>query len=259
MNITDFQMDYFSLKGKNAIVTGGNSGLGQGFATALAKAGANIFAVSLADDNGETQKIIEDCGVKYKLVLADITASGECKRVVEECVKTFGSVDILVNCAGRGINIQDIRKFDKGSWDKIVALNLSAAYEMTHEVIQYMIPQESGKIINIGSLFTFLGGRWDPAYAATKHAIAGMGKAMCDEVAQWNIQVNTIAPGYFKTKLTADTRADEKASQIILDHIPANRWGDVNDLMGTCVFLASNASNYVNGTVLTVDGGYLVR
>lgn len=258
-NITDFNMNLFSLKGKNAVVTGGNSGLGQGFATALAKAGANICAVSLVDDDGETQKIIEDCGVKYKLVLADITAEGECKRCVKECVDTYGSIDILVNCAGRGINIKDIRQFDKGSWDKVVALNLSAAYEMTHEAIQYMIPQESGKIINIGSLFTFLGGQWDPAYAATKHGIAGMGKAMCDEVAQWNIQVNTIAPGYFATKLTADTRADEKASRTILDHVPANRWGDVYDLMGACVFLASDASNYVNGTVLTVDGGYLVR
>lgn len=258
-DITDFHMDLFSLKGKTALVTGGNSGLGQGFATALAKAGANILAVSLLDDNGETQKIIEDCGVKYKLVLADITAPGECKRVVDECVNTFGSIDILINCAGRGINIKDIRKFDKGSWDKVVALNISAAFEMTHEAIQYMIPQKSGKIINIGSLFTFLGGQWNPAYAATKHAISGLTKAMCDEVAQWNIQVNTIAPGYFATKLTADTRANPEASRKILDHIPADRWGEVYDLMGACVFLCSDASNYVNGTILTVDGGYLVR
>ncbi len=258
-DIKDFELGLFSLKGKNALVTGGNSGLGQGFATALAKAGANVLAVSLVDDEGETQKIIEECGVKYKLVLADITAKGECKRVVEDCVETFGSIDILVNCAGRGINIQDVRKFDKDSWDKVVALNLSAAFEMSHEAIQYMIPQNKGKIINIGSLFTFLGGQWDPAYAATKHGISGLAKAMCDEVAQFNIQVNTIAPGYFATKLTADTRADEKASRTILNHVPANRWGDVYDLMGPCVFLASDASNYVNGTVLTVDGGYLVR
>jgi NAD(P)-dependent dehydrogenase (short-subunit alcohol dehydrogenase family) len=257
--ITEFDLSLFSLKEKNALVTGGNSGLGQGFATALAKAGANILAVSLLDDGDETKKIIEECGVKYKLVLSDITKEGECKRVVKDCVDTFGSIDILINCAGRGINIQDVRKFDKSSWDKVVALNLSAAFEMTHEAIQYMIPQNRGKIINIGSLFTFLGGQWDPAYAATKHGISGLSKAMCDELAQWNIQVNTIAPGYFATKLTADTRANEKASRTILDHVPANRWGDVYDLMGPCVFLASDASNYVNGTVLTVDGGYLVR
>lgn len=258
-DITEFNMNLFSLKGKNALVTGGNSGLGQGFATALAKAGANVMAVSLLDDNGETQKIIEDCGVKYKLVIADITAEGECKRVVKDCVDTFGSIDILVNCAGRGINIKDIRQYDKGSWDKCVALNLSAAFEMIHEAIQYMIPQESGKIINIGSLFTYLGGQWNPAYAATKHGISGLGKAMCDELAQWNIQVNTICPGYFATKLTADTRADEKASRTILNHVPADRWGEVYDLMGACVFLASDASNYVNGINMVVDGGYLVR
>ncbi|MGD1822034.1 MAG: SDR family oxidoreductase [Pleomorphochaeta sp.] len=258
-DIKEFELGLFSLKGKNALVTGGNSGLGQGFATALAKAGANIMAVSLLDDEGETQQIIEECGVKYKLVLADITAEGECKRVVKDCVDTYGSIDILINCAGRGINIENVREFKKDSWDKVVALNLSAAFEMTHEAIQYMIPQNRGKIINIGSLFTFLGGQWDPAYAATKHGISGLSKAMCDELAQFNIQVNTIAPGYFATKLTADTRANEKASRTILNHVPANRWGDVYDLMGPCVFLASDASNYVNGTVLTVDGGYLVR
>ena len=258
-SIEDFNMNLLSLKGKNAIVTGGNSGLGQGFATALAKAGANILAVSIMDDDGETQEIIERCGVEYMLLVTDITAEGNCKKAVDTCIETFGSVDILVNCAGRGINIQDVTKFGKDSWDKVVALNLSAAFEMTHEVCKPMIKQNSGKIINIGSLFTFLGGQWDPAYAATKHGISGLAKAMCDELGQWNIQVNTIAPGYFATKLTADTRANEAASRRILEHIPANRWGEVYDLMGACVFLASDASNYVNGTVLTVDGGYLVR
>lgn len=257
--ISDFNLDLFSLKGKTALVTGGNSGLGQGFALALAKAGSNVQVVSIVDDEGVTQRLIEDCGVKFNLVIADITAVGECKRVVKECVDKFGSIDILVNCAGRGINIQDVRQFGKDSWDKVVALNLSAAYEMIHESIQYMIPQNSGKIVNIGSLFSFLGGKWDPAYAATKHGIAGLSKAMCDELAQWNIQVNTIAPGYFATKLTEATRSDEAASRAVLNHIPADRWGDVYDLMGPLVFLCSDASSYVNGTVLTVDGGYRVR
>lgn len=258
-NITDFSLELFSLKGKTAIVTGGNSGLGQGFATALAKAGANIFAVSIQDDEDRTKSIIESCGVEYELMIADITLQGECKKVVDACVDRFGTVDILINCAGRGINIKDVTEFGKEPWDKVVALNLSAVFEMTHEVCKPMIRQRGGKIINIGSLFTFLGGQWDPAYAATKHGVAGLGKAMCDELAQWNIQVNTIAPGYFATELTADTRADEVASRTILNHIPAERWGEVYDLMGACVFLASDASNYVNGTILTVDGGYLVR
>lgn len=257
--INDFHMGLFSLKGKNAVVTGGNSGLGQAFSTALAKGGANILVVSIVDDDGETKKLVEDCGVGYKFIKADITADGECKKVIDECVNSWGSIDILVNCAGMCINIEDVTKFTRKEWDKMVSLNLTAAFEMTHEACKYMIKQNSGKVINIGSLYTFLGGQWSPAYAATKHGIAGLSKAMCDELAQWNIQVNTIAPGYFATKLTEKTRSDEKRNKEILSHIPANRWGELYDLMGTCVFLASEASNYINGQIITVDGGYLMR
>jgi NAD(P)-dependent dehydrogenase (short-subunit alcohol dehydrogenase family) len=259
MNVTDFNMDFFSLKGKNAIVTGGNSGLGQAFSVALAKGGANVMAVSLMEDDGETKGWVEDCGVEYKYVYGDITADGECKRVVDECVNTWGSIDILVNCAGICINIEDVTKFTRKEWDKMVSVNLTAAFEMIHESCKYMIKQESGKIVNIASLFAFLGGQWSPAYAATKHGIVGLTKSMCDELAQFNIQVNAIAPGYFATKLTEKTRSDEKRNAEILSHIPANRWGWTADLMGACVFLSSDASNYVNGTVLTVDGGYLMR
>lgn len=259
MNITDFNLDFFSLKGKNAIVTGGNSGLGQAFSMALAKGGANVMAASIVDDEGETKDLIEATGVKYKFVLADITADGECKRVVDECVNTWGSVDILVNCAGICINIEDVTKFTRKEWDKMVSINLTAAFEMIHESSKYMIKQESGKIINIASLFAFLGGQWSPAYAATKHGIVGLTKSMCDELAQFNIQVNAIAPGYFATKLTEKTRSDAKRNGEILAHIPANRWGWLADLMGTTVFLSSAASNYVNGHTLTVDGGYLMR
>lgn len=259
MNIQDFNMDFFSLKGKNALVTGGNSGLGQAFATALAKGGANVMAVSIMDDGGETKAMIEACGVEYKHVFADITADGECKRVVEDCVNTWGSIDILVNCAGICINIEDVTQFDRKPWDKMVAVNLTAAFEMIHESCKFMIKQKSGKIINIASLFAFLGGQWSPAYAATKHGIVGLTKSMCDELAQFNIQVNAIAPGYFATKLTEKTRSDAKRNGEILSHIPANRWGWLADLMGTCVFLSSHASDYVNGTTVTVDGGYLMR
>jgi len=122
-----------------------------------------------------------------------------------------------------------------------------------------MIPQRSGKIINICSLFSFLGGRLSPAYAATKHGLAGFTKAYCDELAAYNIQVNGIAPGYFATALTAETRRDPERNRRVLDHIPANRWGETMDLMGAVVFLAGRASDYVNGHLLVVDGGYLVR
>ncbi|MDA3941004.1 MAG: SDR family oxidoreductase [Spirochaetia bacterium] len=259
MNISDFNLELFSLKGKNAIITGGNSGLGQAFSIALAKGGANVLAVSLMDDDGETKQWVEDCAVAYKYIYSDITANGECKRVVDECVNTWGSIDILINCAGISINIEDVRKFTRKEWDKMVSVNLTAAFEMIHEASKYMIEQKSGKIVNIASLFAFLGGQWSPAYAATKHGIVGLTKSMCDELAQFNIQVNAIAPGYFVTKLTEKTRSDEKRNTGILSHIPANRWGFAAELMGACVFLSSDAASYVNGTVLTVDGGYLMR
>ena len=259
MEIMDFKMDHFFVKGKNAVVTGGNSGLGQAFAVALAKAGANVMAVSIMDDDGTTKKMVEECGTKYQYVYGDITADGECKKVVDTCVNTWGSIDILVNCAGISINVEDVTKYTRKEWDKMVSINLTAAFDMTHEALIYMIKQKRGKIINIASLFAFLGGQWSPAYAATKHGIVGLTKAMCDELAQFNIQVNAIAPGYFATKLTEKTRNDPKRNAEILSHIPANRWGWTADLMGACVFLASDASNYVNGTVLTVDGGYLMR
>lgn len=259
MKITDFNMDFFSLKGKNAVVTGGNSGLGQAFSVALAKGGANVMAASISDDKNDTQKWIEDCGAAYRYTHCDITAEGECKRVVEDCLKIWGSIDILVNCAGICINREDVTKFTRKEWDKMVSVNLTAAFEMTHEACKYMIQQKSGKVVNIASLYSFLGGQWSPAYAATKHGIVGLTKAMCDELARFNIQVNAIAPGYVATELTEKTRKDEKRNAQILSHIPANRWGGTADLMGACVFLASDASNYINGTVLTVDGGYLMR
>lgn len=258
-SITDFSMDFFSLKGKNALITGGNSGLGQGFALALAKAGANIFAVSMEDDNGETKKLVESEGVKYHLEIADITKDEVCKDLAQKCVNLYGSVDILLNNAGISINEKDVTKFSRLQWDKMISVNLTAPFELAHEVSKFMIKQNYGKIINTCSLFSFLGGQWSPAYAATKHGLAGFTKAYCDELAQFNIQVNGIAPGYFSTDVTKETRSNKEANQRILDHIPANRWGNILDLMGTMVYLASDASNYVNGTLITVDGGYLVR
>jgi NAD(P)-dependent dehydrogenase (short-subunit alcohol dehydrogenase family) len=259
LEISDFQMDFFSLAGKNAIVTGGNTGLGRAFSAALAKAGANVLAASIMPDDGVTQGLVEAAGSEYRYERADITAPGVPAEVVQSCVDEFGSVDILVNCAGRSINEPDVTKYTRAQWDPMVALNLTAAFEMSHECAKHMIPQGSGKIINICSVFTFLGGQWSAAYAATKHGIAGLTKAYCDELAQFGIQVNGIAPGYYATELTAATRANAETNQRVLDHIPAGRWGAVQDLMGATVFLASRASDYVNGHILTVDGGYLVR
>ena len=258
-DITDFSMNLFSLKGKNAIVTGGNTGLGQAFALALAKGGANLLVPSITDDGGETRKLVEAEGVRYEEMSIDITAEGAPKAIIDRCVEAFGSIDILVNSAGICINIQDVTQFGRDAWDKMIRLNLTAAFEMSHEAAKKMIPQKSGKIINICSLYSFLGGQWSPAYASSKHGLTGFTKAYCDELAQFNIQVNAIAPGYFATKLTEKTRSIPEINQRILAHIPAGRWGDLMDLMGTTVFLASRASDYVNGQMVVVDGGYLVR
>jgi NAD(P)-dependent dehydrogenase (short-subunit alcohol dehydrogenase family) len=258
MTINDFAMDYFSLAGKNAIVTGGNSGLGQAFSLALAKGGANVFVPSILDDDGSTKALVEAAGGQYEFLKADITETGMCSTVVNKCVERFGSIDILINSAGI-CPMAEVLEFGRDKWDATVSVNLTAAFEMSLEAAKFMVPQKSGKIINICSMFSFLGGRMSSAYSATKHGIAGLTKAYCDELAEHNIQVNGIAPGYYATAITENTRSNPVTNQRVLDHIPAARWGETLDLMGTVVFLSSKASNYVNGHVLAVDGGYLVR
>ena len=232
-SLNAFSMNFFSLKGKTAIVTGGNSGLGQAFAMALAKAGANLFIPSFVKDSGETKEIIEKQGVDVEFMYVDITAKGAPEKIIAACCERFGTVDILVNNAGI-CKLNKVLDFGRADWDPMIDVNLTAA-------------------------FSYLGGQWSPAYSATKHALAGFTKAYCDELGQYNIQVNGIAPGYYATDITLATRSNPETNQRVLDHIPANRWGDTQDLMGAAIFLASQASNYVNGHLLVVDGGYLVR
>ena len=183
-NINDFSMDFFSLKGKNAIVTGGCSGLGQCFSLALAKAGANIFVFAAVNDDGQTQKMIEDCGVQYRFMQGDITEEGICDQVAARCVEELGSVDILVNCAGICL-IEDVLDFTRKQWDPMIAINLTGAFDLSHAVAKYMIDQKSGRIINICSLFSFLGGLGSPAYAAMKAGLMGLTKAYADELARF--------------------------------------------------------------------------
>ena len=259
MGIKDFAIDYFSLEGKNAIVTGGNTGLGRTFALALATAGANLFIPSIREDDGTTRKMIENEGVEMELITRDITEPGAARDIVKGCVNRFGSLDILVNSAGLCKNVKDVLDFGREEWDEMLEINLTAPFELSYESARVMIPQRSGKIINVCSMYSFLGGQWSPAYASTKHGLVGFTKAYCDELAPYNIQVNGIAPGYFATDLTIDTRSDPERNQRVIDHIPSNRWGEPVDLMGATVFLASKASDYVNGHILIVDGGYLVR
>jgi len=259
MGIEEFSLEYFSLRGKNAIVTGGNTGLGQTFALALAKAGANVFIPSIVEDDGTTRRLIENEGVKMEFMKKDITETGAAGTIVDASVEAFGALDILVNSAGVLKNCPDVLDFGRKEWDWMLEVNLTAPFELSYEAAKKMVPQGSGKIINICSMFSFLGGQWSPAYAATKHGLVGFTRSYCDELAPYNIQVNGIAPGYYATDLTADTRNNHAANQKVLDHLPSNRWGEPVDLMGAIVFLASKASDYVNGHILVVDGGYLVR
>ena len=258
MQVTDFTLDAFSLVGRRALVTGGNTGLGHAFSVALARAGADIFVLSLAENDHATEKLVTDCGRRYSYLHADVTAPGVPAEAVDQCVADLGGIDILVNSAGICL-LADVDEFDRAEWDPMVAVNLTAAFELSRAASREMVHQGGGKIINIASLFSFLGGRQSPAYAASKAGIVGFTKAYCDELAEHNIQVNAIAPGYFATAITAGTRSDAELNRRIVEHIPAARWGDPADLMGATVFLASRASDYVNGHVLVVDGGYLVR
>lgn len=253
-----FGLDHFSLAGKRAIVTGGNTGLGHAFTVALASAGADVLVPSITADDGVTAAAVRAHGRRYVAMEADLTRPGVPAQVVEACVAELGGVDILINSAGICV-LADVADFGRDQWDPMIAVNMTAAFEIAHAASATMIAQGSGKIVNIASLFSFLGGQQSPAYAATKAGIVGFTKAYCDELAQHGVQVNAIAPGYFATAITTATRADGDANRRIVEHIPAGRWGDPADLMGALVFLSSRASDYVNGHVLVVDGGYLVR
>lgn len=258
MNIQEFSMDFFSLAGKKAIVTGGNTGLGQAFSVAMAKAGADVLIPSILPEEALTRELIEAEGVRAEFLQVDLTENGEPRRVIELCLELFGGLDILINNAGM-MHLAPVLEFDRSRWDPMIAVDLNVPFELMYESAQVMVPQGSGKIINVCSMFSYLGGQGSPAYAATKHAIVGLTKTYADELGQYNVQVNGVAPGYYATDLTTVTRSDPEKNQRVLDHIPANRWGETQDLMGAAVFLASRASDYVNGHILAVDGGYLVR
>ena len=256
--LNNFSMDFFSLKGKKALVTGGNTGLGQAYVVAFAKAGADLFVVTYDNDWKETKKLIENEGRKVHFYQADLTDRKQITKSVENCVKVYGKIDILVNNAGT-IKRAPLLEYKENDWKTVLDINLNAVYYLSQDVAKIMVKQGGGKIINVASMLSFQGGKFVPAYTASKHGVAGITKAFANELASKNVQVNAIAPGYIKTANTAPIRADEQRNKEILDRIPANRWADPFDLMGSIIFLASKASDYINGHILAVDGGWLVR
>jgi len=254
----NFSMGFFSLKNKVAFVTGGNTGLGQGYVAAFAMAGADLFVTTYDEDWAETKKLVEDAGRKVVFFKADLTQKDQRQESVKACIKAYGKIDILVNNAGT-IRRAPLLEYKDEDWQAVIDINLNVVYYLSQEVAKCMVKQGHGKIINIASMLSFQGGKFVPPYTASKHGVAGLTKAFANELAQHNIQVNAIAPGYIATANTAPIRADKERNAEILSRIPAGRWANPYDLMGTVVFLASQAADYVNGHILAVDGGWLVR
>jgi 2-dehydro-3-deoxy-D-gluconate 5-dehydrogenase len=251
-------MPNFSLEGRVALVTGANTGLGQGIAVALAQAGADIVAVgrSPADD---TQRSVTGVGRKFHFLQADLEHSGEAKRIVAAAVQAAGAVDVLVNNAGI-IRRDDALTFSEQDWDAALDVNLKTPFFLAQAAARSMLDRgRGGKIINIVSMLSFQGGIRTASYTASKSGLAGLTRLLANEWAARGINVNAIAPGYFETNNTTALRADDTRNREILARIPAARWGKPEDLAGAAVFLSSAASDYVHGTVIPVDGGWLSR
>ncbi|MDR7102945.1 2-dehydro-3-deoxy-D-gluconate 5-dehydrogenase KduD [Croceicoccus sp. BE223] len=247
----------FDLSGKVALVTGANTGIGQAIAVALAEAGADV-ALAGRSRPGETLAAIAATGRRGIDIPVDLSSIAPVARVVDECVDALGGVDILVNNAGI-IRRADLADFSEEDWDAVIDTNLKALFFLSQAASRSMVAKGAGKIINIASLLSFQGGIRVPSYAAAKSGVAGVTKAMANELAASGVQVNAIAPGYIATNNTAALQGDEIRNRQIVERIPAGRWGRPEDIAGAAVFLASPASDYVTGHVLAVDGGWLAR
>ncbi len=248
----------FRLDGRCAIVTGASRGLGQAMAVALAEAGADVAGVATTD-TGQTKARVEATGRRFAAIAQDLRAPDAAGHVVAAAVAALGRVDILVNNAGT-IRRADAIDFTEADWDDVVDLNLKSVFFLAQAVARQILAQGGGgKIVNIASMLSFQGGVRVPSYTASKSGVLGLTRLLANEWAGKGINVNAIAPGYMVTENTAPLRADATRSAEILARIPAGRWGDPDDLAGTVVFLCSSASDYVHGTVIAVDGGWLAR
>ncbi|WP_394154204.1 2-dehydro-3-deoxy-D-gluconate 5-dehydrogenase KduD [Vibrio maritimus] len=251
-------LDSFSLEGKVAIVTGCDTGLGQGMALGLAKAGCDIVGVNIVEPT-DTIALMEETGRKFIDIRANLMKLDDIPGIVDRAVTELGRIDILVNNAGI-IRRNDAIDFSESDWDDVMNINIKSVFFMSQAVARQFIAQgEGGKIINVASMLSFQGGIRVPSYTASKSGVMGVTRLMANEWAKEGINVNAIAPGYMATNNTAALRADEKRNAEILERIPADRWGTPEDLAGPCVFLASKASDYINGYTIAVDGGWLSR
>ena len=247
----------FNLEGKVALVTGARTGIGQGIAEGLAEAGCDIVGAGHAA-MPETEAYVKNLGRKFLYYEIDLTSQKKIPNLIDETIKTFGRLDILVNNAGI-IRREDVLDFTEKNWDDVVNMNMKSLFFLSQAAANFMKDHGGGKIINIASMLSFQGGIRVVSYTASKSGVSGITKLMANELAKYKIQVNAIAPGYIATNNTEALIKDPKRSAEILGRIPAERWGTPQDLKGAAIFLASSASDYVNGHILAVDGGWLAR
>lgn len=249
-------LDKFSLAGKVAIVTGSDTGLGQGFSKAFVEAGAKVLGVSVVPSTATQEMLGEE---NFQFICADLSTLDPIDTIVNTCLEKFGKVDILVNNAGV-IKREDTIDFSVENWDLVMNVNCRTLFFLSQAVAKQFVKQgHGGKIISVASMLSYQGGIRVPSYTASKSAVKGITMTMANEWASKGINVNCIAPGYMATNNTKALRADADRSEAILDRIPAGRWGTPDDIMGAAVFLASEASDYINGFTLAVDGGWLGR
>jgi len=252
-------LDPFRLDGKVALVTGASRGLGRAAALALAEAGADVALLALSPAR-ETANAVEALGRRTHLIELDLIRATpqDLDGSVRSVVDALGRIDVLVNNAGT-IRRAPLLEHPASDWDDVLAVNLDAVFHLSQAAARRFVAQGGGKIINVASMLSFQGGILVPGYTASKHAVAGLTKSFANELAARGVNVNAIAPGYIATDNTAPIRADEARERSILERIPAGRWGTPDDLRGPFVFLASSASDYLNGAIIPVDGGWLVR
>ncbi|NLV49719.1 MAG: SDR family oxidoreductase [Clostridiales bacterium] len=253
--IQGFSMDYFRLDGKTAIVSGANQGLGMGYALAFARAGADLFIPHYTDDVSDIKRLIEAEGRRVEFLKGDLKDLDYIRKIVDTCVEKYGKIDILVNNAGTNY-FDDFLEFSDEGFKRVMDINLNAVYYLGHEAAKVMVKQGGGKIINIGSALSYTGDRKCPSYVVAKHGVIGVTRAFANELGQYNIQCNAICPGFIYTDVNKEISSDPEFYKHITNRISAGRWGTLGDLMGTAVFLASKASDYVNGADIKVDGGF---
>jgi 2-deoxy-D-gluconate 3-dehydrogenase len=248
----------FSLSGRCALVTGANTGIGQGIAVALAAAGADVVAVGRTAPD-DTAKLVRATGRRFHSIEADLGSAAHSTEIVRQAVEHFGALDILVNNAGI-IRRNDALEYTESDWDAVMNINLKTAFFLSQAVARHVLAAgRGGKIVNIASMLSFQGGIRVAAYTASKSGIAGITRLLANEWAGKGINVNAVAPGYIATNNTTALRNDETRNREILGRIPAGRWGKPEDIGGATVFLASRASDYMHGAIIPVDGGWLAR